>query len=398
MTSGTTAQNKNVFNYLSQVYWPTSVTVGKNAEENLLNYGGLEPFPSKIAKSYKVLLSKEIHIHTLSVDHANGVGDIILDDASTFVDMKSNNDDIIVLCHGYATGLGYYYKNFKSISEKTGRRVLAFDWLGMGRSSRPKFPFNKFKTIQDTEKTIDYFIESLEEWRKCHRLRNKMILIGHSMGGYLSAWYALKYPENVKKLILVSPVGLPDRPDDVKKTQLSEADVSNLKEFDRPKPPSYMRRFFYYLWDQNYTPQWLVRTTGPLGRRLVKLYTTRRFSLDPDEAKNIDEYFYHLCASKGSGEYALGLLLAPGAYARKPLLHHLKDIQVPIHFMCNIFTAMMLDGEEDWMDSSHAAEAQKTLKYKSQLIHISDAGHHLYLDNAEEFNDKLVQLIQRIDE
>jgi predicted alpha/beta superfamily hydrolase len=35
---------------------------------------------------------------------------------------------------------------------------------------------------------------------------------GHSLGGYLAARYALKYPHNIKSLILVSPVGLPDKP------------------------------------------------------------------------------------------------------------------------------------------------------------------------------------------
>lgn len=42
----------------------------------------------------------------------------------------------------------------------------------------------------------------------------KIVLVGHSLGGFLSACYALKYPERVEKLILVSPVGLPEKPDD----------------------------------------------------------------------------------------------------------------------------------------------------------------------------------------
>ena len=33
------------------------------------------------------------------------------------------------------------------------------------------------------------------------------------MGGYVSAVYALQFPEDVIKLILLSPVGLPESPD-----------------------------------------------------------------------------------------------------------------------------------------------------------------------------------------
>eukprot|EP00983_Pelagomonas_calceolata_P013496 431739-Pelagomonas_calceolata.AAC.2 len=35
-----------------------------------------------------------------------------------------------------------------------------------------------------------------------------MVLVGHSLGGYLSACYALKYPEHVEHLILVCPAGV----------------------------------------------------------------------------------------------------------------------------------------------------------------------------------------------
>ena len=39
------------------------------------------------------------------------------------------------------------------------------------------------------------------------------ILAGHSLGGYLSTQYVLKHPENIDKLILLSPVGVPEKPE-----------------------------------------------------------------------------------------------------------------------------------------------------------------------------------------
>lgn len=44
-------------------------------------------------------------------------------------------------------------------------------------------------------------------------LKSKFYLAGHSLGGYVSAVYAMQFPEDLIKLILLSPVGLPERPD-----------------------------------------------------------------------------------------------------------------------------------------------------------------------------------------
>ena len=37
------------------------------------------------------------------------------------------------------------------------------------------------------------------------------VLAGHSFGGFICGHYAVKYPEHIKKLLLMSPIGVPVR-------------------------------------------------------------------------------------------------------------------------------------------------------------------------------------------
>lgn len=57
------------------------------------------------------------------------------------------------------------------------------------------------------EQAEDFFVDALSAWHKELGL-GKMILLGHSLGGYLAATYALRHPEDVEHLILVCPAGM----------------------------------------------------------------------------------------------------------------------------------------------------------------------------------------------
>lgn len=58
---------------------------------------------------------------------------------------------------------------------------------GFARSSRPHFS-------SDPKVAEEQYVIALEEWRKKQGI-DKMCLLGHSFGGYLSTAYALTYPE-----------------------------------------------------------------------------------------------------------------------------------------------------------------------------------------------------------
>ena len=202
-----------------------------------------------------------------------------------------------VLLHGYGAGLGFFFHNFPPLANwasNRGASIYAVDWLGMGRSARVPFVVKAKKgdipaRVAEAE---SFFIDSLEEWRTKMGLKS-MTIVGHSLGAYLSVAYALKYPERVHKLVLLSPAGVPHNPN----TEEPERELTdNEAEIQHPHPPtvkekstfqrttdrrsekvnhasekkpaeSKSRRLIHYLWDEGWSPFQVVRSTvfwGPL--------------------------------------------------------------------------------------------------------------------------------------
>jgi cardiolipin-specific phospholipase len=375
-------------------------------------------------------------------------------------------EENLVMLHGYGAGLGFFYKNFEGLSRNKGWRLYALDLLGMGRSSRPTFRVHAKDQEGKIREAENWFIDALEEWRVQKRI-DRFTLIGHSLGGYMAVAYALKYPGHLKKLILASPVGIPEDPyavnaempdpeastlaneftqdqDDIVKgsnTEISESvkigDNNNFlnarskaeKDLvdgkvgngtNAPRRP--LPKWLTYLWDANISPFSLVRWTGPLGPRFVSGWTSRRFShLPPDEAQALHDYSYSLFRQRGSGEYVLAYVLAPGAFARDPLIRRIHGVgrqaipplqsgDLPLQNVVSNaresgIPIVLMYGENDWMDIAGGFAAEQKIKDEKErilksaseeerkwdngdasVVIIKNAGHHVYLDGWEEFN------------
>lgn len=139
--------------------------------------------------------------------------------------ITSINEKVLVLAHGYGSGLGFFYPNYSELAKQYDR-VIALDWLGMGASSRspksgkyPKYHYLNPMSMSPTQ-AVDFFIDNLEEFRAYKNLTS-FVLAGHSLGGYLSGRYALKYPTHLAGLVLISPVGIPTLPEKQQRVPVS---------------------------------------------------------------------------------------------------------------------------------------------------------------------------------
>ncbi|CAN8102577.1 unnamed protein product [Discula destructiva] len=366
------------------------------------------------------------------------------------------HEETLVMLHGYGAGLGLFYQNFEPITRVKGWRLYALDMLGMGNSSRPPFRIKAKDQKQKIEEAESFFVDALEEWRKIRNIE-KFTLLGHSLGGYLAVSYALKYPGHLNKLILASPVGIPEDPY-ATKPELPEPNTSTLaNEFtqsqesivqqtsssnistksipikDPSEPdssavavkqaPRAPRRtipgWVSWLWDTNsVSPFSIVRMGGPLGPRFVSGWTHRRFNhLPAEEAAALHMYAYNLFRQKGSGEFALTYILAPGAYARNPLINRIDEVgrgSVDGGVKKETgFPVVLMYGDSDWMDVAGGFASEEKIKRRAEkalmegseeerrdengsarVIVVRKAGHHLYLDNPHEFNEYITKELE----
>lgn len=298
---------------------------------------------------------------------------------------NGNGNYPLVIVHGYMNGALYFYRNLASFAGYFGT-VFSVDLLGWGLSSRPSID----RLADDSVETAEaFFVESLEAWRSRNRI-DKMVLAGHSMGGYLSVAYCEKYPERVDQLLLLSPAGIPEE---------TQADRDRRNDrFLNSVPRRFLYGLFGSLWEGGYTPGSILRSIPESrGKALAGGYVDRRLPVirDADEKAILSEYMYLGSVLPGSGEYFLSLILDPGAIAKRPCLRRIPSLRVR--------KVSFLYGEVDWMDvrggigvrtlcrEAHRDNNDNNNKAPDvEVYRVPNAGHLLMLENPVVFNAAVV--------
>lgn len=162
---------------------------------------------------------------------------------------KTSNGKTIMLLHGKNFNGAYWEKTAKDLSDK-GFRVIIPDQIGFGKSSKPQNYQFSFAQLASNTKAI---LDDLKI--------DKLIVLGHSMGGMVATRFTLMYPEIVEKLILENPIGLEDYKALAKYQTVDEAYQSELKN-NAESYKNYQLKFYYdNKWKAEYQP-WLDLIAG----------------------------------------------------------------------------------------------------------------------------------------
>jgi pimeloyl-ACP methyl ester carboxylesterase len=101
----------------------------------------------------------------------------------------------LLMVHGLAASLHDWDSLLPEVAAH-GYAGYALDLLGHGESAKPR---------QLDAYTSDSVFEHMQAWIDSLDLEQPAILIGHSLGGYLSLRFTLGHPRRVRALVLVNP-------------------------------------------------------------------------------------------------------------------------------------------------------------------------------------------------
>lgn len=114
---------------------------------------------------------------------------------------RSDTLPLLVLIHG-APGAWYGYMNLMDDSLLQHHfKMIALDRPGYGKSGYGRAELSTQLQSLAVKEIIDRENSS----------GKKVTLLGRSYGAPIAAWYAIHYPQNINKLLMVSPVIDPDR-------------------------------------------------------------------------------------------------------------------------------------------------------------------------------------------
>ena len=108
--------------------------------------------------------------------------------------LEIGSGPVVLLLHGFLSEANCWNTVTQRLQHHY--RCISLDLLGFGNSSKPEIDYK----IESQVSFIHQFMKALEI--------DSFYLMGHSLGGWIAASYALAHPESVLGLTLVAPAGI----------------------------------------------------------------------------------------------------------------------------------------------------------------------------------------------
>lgn len=257
--------------------------------------------------------------------HNKKVNDLTL----SYIDEGSG--EVILLIHGFCGSPAYWETIIPQLSENY--RVIAPALRGHGKSSAVSDPY----TIDDMAMDIKCLLEELQI--------PKVIMFGHSLGGYVTLSFAERFPEKLSGLALIHSTAYPDS---------EEATQGRTKTMD------------------------LISENGiePLIKNLVpKLFAPEHINTMPEQVEFVSEIGFNTSVTGAKG--ALRAMRD-----RENRNAFLRTSKLPI---------LLLAGEYDQIIPKEKVFSENSPSIKQVVL--EDAGHMGMIENPKELTNIMMDFI-----
>ncbi len=275
-----------------------------------------------------------------------------------------NNPRIkMLILHGGPGATHEAYEAFDSFLPAEGIEYYYYDQLGSAFSDQPKDP-----SLWNTER----FVDEVEQVRTALGLgKDNFYLYGHSWGGILAIEYALKYPQNLKGLVISNMMSsIPDYNKYAHEVLMPKMDPAALKEilaleakkdYANPRYEALLMTHYYTDHVLRMPPeQW----PDPVLRGFGHI--------------NKDVYI----PMQGPSEMG-----ASGALVDWDRSQDLKNITVP---------TLVIAGDHDTMDPKHMAWMATQFPH-GRLLRCPNGGHMAMYDDQQTYMTGLIAFLKDVD-
>jgi|GEM_PF-275736 len=260
---------------------------------------------------------------------------------------------------------------------KDDYKVYYYHQRGCGKSTRPIDRFesqNYFANMQTLVKKlgIEQQIADIDRIRRILK-KDKIILAGHSFGGFIATLYAVEFPERVKKLILLSPAEMLVMPNpeggmfETIKRCLPEGQVK--EDFD-----AYQMRFFQSFGGVFSKSE---KDLVALNLEFVRYYVAAL------EAKGLPSEHVRPPEGHDSGWMPFGIYFSLGM--RYDHTKSLSRITCPV---------LLIHGEQDIVMGLKAIKSYEDNIENAILRVLKKAAHNTFDDQPQEFADAVRAFLQ----
>lgn len=291
---------------------------------------------------FTVIMTLCIPLHSGEIKPQEGY--VSVSEGELYYRTYGSGEPIIVLHGGPGLNHSYFLPGMAELAKNY--QVTFYDQRGSGKS-------HNFEIISRTI-TLHHFIEDLEALRK-NLGYQKFILVGHSWGGLLAMSYALKYPKNLKSLILIGSIAPHKIGHDITRSEYK-------------------------------------RKTALLGDKIQKLEKNPRFYQgDPALVSGYFKLLFTVYCHKPEDAQKLSFDLTPKSALQGFQVHSLfnkeffsknfdlreglKKLDVP---------TLVIHGKSDLIPVSIAEEIAQSIP-DAKLVLMDECGHFPYLEKPEEF-------------